>query len=331
MSKKRVAMITSGGDASGINGVFHGLVALHDIEVFGFQGGYDGIVNNEPIALDENLTSSFILKAESILQTARSINPRTKEGRQLIVDRLKKYEIDSLVVCGGDGSGKAAYLLSEMGVDTLLIPMTIDNNIYGTEYTVGYYTALATIRTTIQNIHQTGHNMPGRIFMIETFGGDSGQLTLASTLFCGADLALIPERKLDIEKIVARIKEVLSKKNQCIILCCEANFLSKEYHLGDQGGSFELGKKITSLINKRVRHSILGYSQRAGDPSLEDIEKGLLMGFRAGEALISGETRKMVGIKNNNVVLVPLEEIANNKKGLNETNYTLAEKLNIIL
>lgn len=330
MIRKRVAIITSGGDASGINAVFHGLVVNKGLEVFGFQGGYDGIINNEPIRMDENLTSRAILNGESLLQTARSKAPLTEAGRYSIVEKLKKNQMDSLIVCGGDGSGKAAALLSKMGLNTLLVPMTIDNNIFGTEYTVGYYTALEAIRGCIQRIQQTGHNMPGRIFMIETFGGDSGQLTLAAALYVGADLAIIPERTFEIMTITARINEVMAQKQRCIILCSEASFLSQAYHLGDQGASFEVGGKITAMTNERVRHSILGYSQRAGDPAIADIEKGLIMGYQAGSALQSEITRKMIGINDNQVTFVPLEEIATKKKELDKTNCLLAEELKII-
>ncbi|MBU2699492.1 6-phosphofructokinase 1 [Sporomusaceae bacterium BoRhaA] len=247
-----------------------------------------------------------------------------------ILKKFTENNIDSLVVCGGDGAGKAAYLLSEMGLDTLLIPMTIDNNIYGSEYTIGYYTALESIRTCIQRIHQTGHNMPGRVFMIETFGGDSGQLTLASALYCGADIAIIPERKFDIQKITNRIKEVLKRKQQCIILCCEASFLSKEYHLGDQSASSEVGKKITEVTKERVRYTILGYCQRAGDPEIADIEKALFMGYYAGVALLNRITRQMIGIKDNEVIFIPLEDISSKKKELDQNNCILAEQLKII-
>jgi 6-phosphofructokinase 1 len=327
---KRIGIITSGGDASGINAVFHGLLVHQNIDVLGFQDGYDGIIHNDPMQLTNAMTSRAILNGESIVRTARSKATLTEDGRRVILKRLAEHKIDSLVVCGGDGSGKAAYLLSEMGLDTLLIPMTIDNNIYGSEYTIGYYTALESIRTCVQRIHQTGHNMPGRVFMIETFGGDSGQLTLAAALYCGADIAIIPEREFDIRTITERIKDVLKRKQQCIILCCESSFLSKEYHLGDQGASFEVGQKITEITKERVRHTILGYCQRAGDPELADIEKALLMGYHAGVVLLNRITRQMIGIKDNKVTCIPLEDIWSKKKGLDQNNCILAEQLKII-
>ncbi len=330
MTDKRIGIITSGGDASGINAVFHGLLVHQNIDVFGFQGGYDGIIHNEPIHLTNSMTSRAILNGESMVRTARSKAPLSEAGRKAILRKLAEQKIDSLVVCGGDGSGKAAYLLSEMGLNTLLIPMTIDNNIYGSEYTVGYYTALETIRTCVQRIHQTGHNMAGRVFMIETFGGDSGQLTLAAALYCGADIAIIPERKFDLQRITNRIKEVLEEKQQCIILCCEASFLSKAYHLGDQGASFEVGEQITKITKERVRHTILGYCQRAGDPAIADIEKALLMGYHAGESLRNRITGQMIGLKDNKVTCIPLEEISSKKKELDQNNCILAEQLKII-
>ena len=330
--KKKIAVITSGGDASGVNAAFYGLVCSENIELLGINGGYDGIVRNKPFQLDQQTVRNAVLRGEALVQTARSRRPLTVEGRSQIIRSLREKNIESLVVCGGNGSGKAADLLQEEGFPTLLLPMTIDNNVYGSTYSMGYYTALENMRRCLQVIQQTSANMPDRVFMVETFGGDAGQLALAGALYGGADVLLLPETRFDLDSLVERIQECLQERRQCCIVSSEAVFLpGAEMVLKTQGSSLQIGKVITEKLGgKRIRHTILGYMQRAGDPCMADIEKSMALGRGAAEAIQAGMAGLMIGLTGNQVCQVSLKNIAEKKKALVAEEYAAAQKLRMI-
>jgi len=330
---KRIAVIVSGGDAPGINSVLFGMISKNnDIEIYGFNGGYDGILNSEPIYFkDINLRQANV-SGNSILQTSRSAAPRTKEGRAKIIKRLKSLGIDTLIVCGGDGSLKAAELLTEEGMPCLGIPLTIDNDIYGTEFTIGYNTAVKRVVDVLYNLHQTAHNMPGRIFMVEVFGGKSGHIALAGALAGGADIVIIPEMTRRPEDIASRIKEILKSKNDyVIIVCSESVYDTRDYIPGDQGISMEIGKKIEELIGMRVRHSVLGYFQRGGDPDPADSLLALQMGSFAIESIKNGKSGYMVGWNHHRCVLVPLSKVVSNRKELDNNLLKIALEKEMII
>lgn len=325
-SVKKVAVITSGGDAPGINSALYGMMSNNeDIELCGFNGGYDGILNSNPIYFKNINLKQANVSGNYILQTSRSTAPRTEEGRGKIINRLKSLGIDTLVVCGGDGSFKGAELLIKQGMPCIGIPLTIDNDIYGTEYTVGYNTAIRRVTDVLYSLHQTAHNMPGRIFMVEVFGGDSGHIALAGSLAGGADIVILPEMTRRPEDIVKRINELLvDKDDYVIIVCAEAVYDTNDHIHGDQGMSIEIGKKITELTGQRVRYSMLGYFQRGGDPDPADTLKALQMGSFAIESIRNGKSGYMVGWKHGECILVPLCEVASKKKELDSNLLRIA-------
>ncbi|WKV10176.1 ATP-dependent 6-phosphofructokinase [Thermoanaerobacterium sp. CMT5567-10] len=330
---KKVAVITSGGDAPGINSALFGMISKNtDIEICGFNGGYDGILNSEPIYFkDINLRQANV-SGNYILQTSRSTAPRTEEGRAKIIKRLKSLGINTLIVCGGDGSFKAAELLTEQGMPCLGIPLTIDNDIYGTECTIGYNTAIKRVTDVLYSLHQTAHNMPGRIFMVEVFGGNSGHIALASVLAGGADIAIIPEMTRRPEDIVNRINEILKSKNDyVIIVCSESVYDTRDYIPGDQGISLQIGKKIEELTGMRVRHSVLGYFQRGGDPDPADSLLALQMGSFAIESIKNGKSGYMVGWDRGRCVLVPLFKVVSNRKELDNNLLKIALEKGMII
>ncbi|WP_434642398.1 ATP-dependent 6-phosphofructokinase [Thermoanaerobacterium thermosaccharolyticum] len=330
---KKVAVITSGGDAPGINSALFGMISKNsDIEICGFNGGYDGILNSEPIYFkDINLRQANV-SGNYILQTSRSTAPRTEEGRAKIIKRLKSLGINTLIVCGGDGSFKAAELLTEQGMPCLGIPLTIDNDIYGTECTIGYNTAIKRVTDVLYSLHQTAHNMPGRIFMVEVFGGNSGHIALASALAGGADIAIIPEMTRRTEDIVNRINEILKSKNDyVIIVCSESVYDTRDYIPGDQGISLQIGKKIEELTGMRVRHSVLGYFQRGGDPDPADSLLALQMGSFAIESIKNGKSGYMVGWDRGRCVLVPLFKVVSNRKELDNNLLKIALEKGMII
>lgn len=330
---KKVAVITSGGDAPGINSALFGMISKNtDIEICGFNGGYDGILNSEPIYFkDINLRQANV-SGNYILQTSRSTAPRTEEGRAKIIKRLKSLGINTLIVCGGDGSFKAAKLLTEQGMPCLGIPLTIDNDIYGTECTIGYNTAIKRVTDVLYSLHQTAHNMPGRIFMVEVFGGNSGHIALASALAGGADIAIIPEMTRRPEDIVNRINEILKSKNDyVIIVCSESVYDTRDYIPGDQAISLQIGKKIEELTGMRVRHSVLGYFQRGGDPDPADSLLALQMGSFAIESIKNGKSGYMVGWDHGRCVLVPLFKVVSNRKELDNNLLKIALEKGMII
>ncbi|MFB6469044.1 6-phosphofructokinase [Cytobacillus sp. Hz8] len=326
----KVAIITSGGDASGINAVFEGILTCEEIELWGFHDGYDGICENEPFRLTKKIVKEHIHTGNALLHTSRSKRTFNKEGREEIVCKLKENDFDILVVCGGEGSGKGASLLSKEGMRTLLVPMTIDNNIYGTDYTVGYHTACHYIADGVRRLRQTGMNLPGRIFMMETFGGQSGQLALGGAIAGGADYVLLPEQPINMEKLLRRAKDCLEKQGQFIVVNCESNTLNGEWIRGKQGASFEIGNEIEKAMGVRVRYSILGYTQRAGDSIEADVMDAIKIGLAVAEEIVKGTTNAMVGLVDGKAVLVPLEDVFSKTKDLIATNKYIALKLKMI-
>jgi len=318
---KKIAVITSGGDAPGINSALFGMMSKNsNIEICGFNGGYDGILNSDPINFKDINLKQANVSGNYILLTSRSEAPRTKEGRAKIIKRLMSLNVDALVVCGGDGSFKAAELLIEQGMPCLGNPLTIDNDIYGTECTVGYNTAIKRVTDVIYSLHQTAHNMPGRVFMVEVFGGTSGHLALSSALAGGADIAIIPEMGRRPQDIADKITEILkSKSDYVIMICSEAVYDTKDHSHGEQGISIEIGKKIKELTGMRVRYSVLGYLQRGGDPDPADSLIALQMGNFAMESIKNGKVGYMVGWDHGRCILVPLSKVTSNIKEL-DTN-----------
>jgi 6-phosphofructokinase 1 len=327
---RKAAVITSGGDASGINAVFEGILTSEEIELWGFHGGYDGICENQPFRLTEKIVKEHIHKGNALVRTARSERTLYKEGREEIISKLKEYEFDNLVVCGGEGSGKGASILSEEGMSTLLIPMTIDNNVYGTDYTVGYHTACNYIADAVRRLRQTGMNLPDRIFMVETFGGHSGQLALGGAIAGGADYVLLPELPLNMEKLLLRANECLEKQGQFIVLNCESNTLSGDWIRGKQGASFEIGTEMEKVLDQRVRYSILGYTQRAGDAIGADVMDAIKLGLAAADEIVKGTTDRMVGLVDGKPVLVPLKDVFSKTKDLIATNKNIAQKMKMM-
>lgn len=313
---KKVAIITSGGDASGVNAAIYSLL-LSELDVIGFHGGYEGIVNSNPINLSKKDFRMWRTKGELYIKSGRSELPITIQGRQQIKASLLKENVDVLVVFGGDGSAKGARYLQDLGVDIVHIPMTIDNDIFGTEYTIGHKTALEQIHTQISNLHQTGANLPGRIFIVETFGGLSGQLTLLAGIVSGAHLVLLPEYEFSIKDLIYDIDKLQQQgEESIIILCSEAAYQPSEYHAGDQGIVSKISKEIESSLGVRVRQTILGYTQRSGDPNVEDVLQSTRMGAYAAQEILKGKANYMVGIKSGQLVSVRLEDVISHKGSL---------------
>lgn len=306
MAKKveNIAVLTSGGDAPGMNAAIRAVVracSYYKINCFGVYRGYDGLIHNEIEELNARSVRNIINKGGTFLKSARSKGFRTVEGRKKAHENLTRNNVDALVVIGGDGSFTGALKLSEeFNFPVVGIPGTIDNDINGTDYTIGYDTALNTVVEAIDKIRDTAssHN---RLFLIEVMGRDAGDIALNAGIGAGAEEILIPEEDMGVERLLDSLrKSKKTGKTSSIIVVAE----------GDKSGKniFELGKYVEeNLDDYEVRVSVLGHTQRGGAPSCYDRVLASKLGVGAVEALLEGNREVMIGIVHKVVTIVPLK------------------------
>jgi len=286
---KKIGILTSGGDAPGMNAAIRAVTRtaiLNNIDVVGIIAGYQGLISGEFISLSAKSVRGIIQNGGTILRSARSVEFRTVEGRKKGIENVKKEGIESLVVIGGDGTFRGANeLMKECDIPIVGIPATIDNDIYGTEYTIGYDTCLNTIVSAMDKIRDTGssHN---RIFFVEVMGHDSGIVAMNSGLACGADLILIPEQKNQLEKTRHFLAERARQNKSSVIMVAE----------GIKEGTMAIAEKMKKEFTQfDIRISVLGYIQRGGSPSARDRILASELGVESVNALIKGEKGIMIG------------------------------------
>ncbi|SEO87601.1 6-phosphofructokinase 1 [Amphibacillus marinus] len=306
---KKVALITSGGDGAGINAVIHIIASHPDINLFGFNGGYQGILTSEPVPLTREVAQHQALGGVHYVQTGRSDLPYTQEGRSKLIRKLQSEEFECLIVCGGNGSQRAARLLHDEGMPTLFIPMTVDNDVIGSDYSIGYDTALNQLIQLLYGFHDTAANMPGRIFLIEVLGGNSGNLALESTIAGAADLAIVPEYSTKMSDITRVVQQKLAKQKSLIIVCSESAYENKDYQSGQQGVSFEIAHAIEAATGIRVRKSIAGFYLRAGRPSFRDASLGAKIGSKAAQCILKERFGHMVGVTGDQIIAQAYQDI----------------------
>jgi len=309
MTKKvsNIAVLTSGGDAPGMNAAIRAVVracSYYEVRCYGVYRGYEGLINNEIEELNARSVRNIINKGGTFLKSARSKTFRTKEGRKQAYDNLIKNNIDALVVIGGDGSFTGALKLSEeFAFPVIGIPGTIDNDINGTDYTIGYDTALNTVVDAIDKIRDTAssHN---RLFLVEVMGRDAGDIALNSGIGAGAEEILIPEENMGIERLIDSLKKSKKTgKTSSIIVVAEGERETSGKNI------FELGEYVEEhLEGYEVRVSVLGHIQRGGKPTCFDRVLASKLGVGAVEALLDGKKDVMIGTVHKNVSLVPLKE-----------------------
>ena len=301
---KKIAVMTSGGDSPGMNAAIRSVVrscAYYKLECAGIYRGYQGMIEGDIVPMSARDVHHIIQKGGTVLKSARSKEFRTVEGRKKAHEALVKNNVDALVVIGGDGSFTGGMIFSEeFDFPVIGIPGTIDNDIFGTDYTLGYDTALNTAVEVIDKIRDTAssHN---RLFFVEVMGRDSGFIALNSGIGAGAEEILIPEEDMGLDRLLETLeKSRRSGKSSSLVVVAE----------GDKTGAnvFELANYVeTNLPQYDVRVSVLGHMQRGGSPSCFDRVLASRMGVKAVELLIDGETNKMVGVQNNKIVAVALE------------------------
>lgn len=316
MAKKvtKIGVLTSGGDSPGMNAAIRAVVRTgiyYGLEVFGIMRGYSGIIENDIIPMHSRSVANIIQRGGTMLKTARCKEFMEPEGRKKAYANLKKLGIDGLVVIGGDGSFKGADVFSrEFDIPCIGLPGTIDKDIAGTDFTIGFDTAVNTAVAAIDKIRDTA-DAHDRLFIVEVMGRDSGYIALHSGIATGAENILIPERKTNIEDLVQGLLEKERRKKLVnIIVVAEGDGF---------GGANEVAKVIKERVpNQETRVAILGHIQRGGPPSCLDRLIASRMGYAAVDALITGKHNVMVGILNNRLHYTPLEKAVKAKQKINE-------------
>ena len=323
---KRVGVLTSGGDAPGMNAAIRSVTRAginRGLEIFGIRRGYKGMMEGDMYQLCSQDVSGIIRTGGTFLQTARSEEFKLKEGRMLAYEQLKKFGVDSVVVIGGDGSFTGANLMSqECDINFIGIPGTIDNDLFGTDYTIGYDTALNTVVQAVDKIRDTA-NSHNRVFFVEVMGREAGFIAINSCIACGAEVAVIPEEKNQIEKVRNFLITRSDKKKSTIILVAEGC---------EEGNATEIANKITPEFPQfDIRISILGHMQRGGSPSAKDRIVASFMGIAAIEALLDNQKSLMIGWKDEHAVHVPLNKVVKTHKGISHDYVSQAECLGTFL
>jgi len=301
----KIAVLTSGGDAPGMNAAIRAVVrtcSYHDVEVLGIYRGFQGMIEDDFVELNARSVRNIINKGGTFLKSARSEGFRTKEGRESAYKNLTKNGVEALVVIGGDGTFTGALSFSqEFGFPVMGIPGTIDNDIYGTTHTIGYDTAVNTVVDAIDKIRDTAssHN---RMFFVEVMGRDSGFIALNSGIGGGAERIIIPEKNIPAEVLLEDIDRGKRRgKTSNIIVVAEGNTAGKAV--------FELKEYVEQKRPEYdIRVSVLGHMQRGGTPTCYDRVLATRMGVKAVESLLEGKSQYMVGINNDRMELVPLEK-----------------------
>ncbi len=309
---KTIGVLTSGGDAPGMNAAIRAVTRsarFHDINVVGIMRGYLGLIEKEFVKFTSSSVSNTIQRGGTILKTARCGEFMTAEGRRKAYDNMVEAGIDALVVIGGNGSLTGAQLFAkEYDLPIIGLPGTIDNDLYGTDSTIGYDSALNTIVQCVDKIRDTA-NSHDRIFFIEVMGRDAGFLAQNSAIASGAEAAIIPEGDTDVDQLAAFIERGKRKsKNSAIVLVSEAQ-------KNGVGGAMYYAERIRNEYPQfDARVTILGHLQRGGMPSAYDRILASRMGYAAIEALMEGQRNVMIGIKNDEIVYVPISRAVKNNK-----------------
>ena len=320
---KSIGILTSGGDAPGMNAAVRAVTRsaiATGWNVFGIYRGWDGLIKGDIKPLTTESVSNVIQRGGTILKTARSKEFLTPEGRQKAFENMQKHQIDALVVIGGNGSlAGAQELAREHDIPVIGLPGTIDNDLYGTDSTIGYDTALNTIMECVDKIHDTATSHD-RIFFVEVMGRDAGFLAQNSAIAAGAEAAIIPEANTNVDQLATFIERGIRKsKNSSIVIVSEKD-----------GGAMHYAERVRKEYPQYdVRVSILGHLQRGGKPTAYDRILASRMGVAAIEALKEGQRNVMIGVKNDEIVYVPIAKAIKIDKPIGEELINVLETLSI--
>ncbi|GAB1476271.1 6-phosphofructokinase [Bacillota bacterium] len=319
---KTIGLLTSGGDAPGMNAAVRAVVRsaiYNDVKVFGIKRGYEGLLEGDMDEMEVSSVSDIIQRGGTILRTARSDEFEQPAGFSRALTMLENFEIEGLVVIGGDGSLRGGLALSEAGVPVMGLPGTIDNDLAYTEYSIGFDTAVNTVLSAISNIRDTSSSH-GRCTVVEVMGRNSGQIAIFSGLAGGAEWILVPEEEIDINGLCRKIVQGKNRgKLHSLIIRAE----------GVKMNTPELAETIEQRTGLETRAVVLGYTQRGGAPTARDRMLASLMGHRAVELLLSDSTSRAVGIRGADIIDLDLAEALKMKRPWDGSIMKLADILSI--
>jgi 6-phosphofructokinase 1 len=321
---KNIGLFTSGGDAPGMNAAIRAVVRtalFHNIEVTGIMRGYHGMVKGEFMPMGRKSVSNIVQRGGTILKTARSESFRTPEGRKIAYEKLKEQNIDALIAIGGDGTFTGAKIFgAEYDMPILGLPGTIDNDLAGTDFTIGYDTAINTVVNAVDKIRDTAESHD-RLFIVEVMGRDSGLIALRTGIATGAEAILIPENKGGMAQLFDRLENGRKDKTSRIVIAAEGD---------DAGGAFEIGRLVTEKFpHYDTRISILGHIQRGGKPTCMDRVLASRVGVAAVEALMAGHRNEMIGIIHNDISYTPFDHAIKHTIDINANFLKIVEILSL--
>lgn len=316
---KTIAVLTSGGDAPGMNAAIRAVVRTgveNGIKVMGIQRGYSGLINGEIFEMNRHSVSDIIQRGGTILRTARCEEFKTEEGRKRGANILKAFGIDGLVVIGGDGSFHGAQLLSKLGIATIGLPGTIDNDLSYTDYTIGFDTAINTVLDAINKLRDTSTSHE-RVSIVEVMGRNCGDIALHAGIAGGAESIIVPEKEFSEDELCKTILQgKLRGKMHSLIILAEG-----------VGGAGKLAKKVEEITGIETRATILGHIQRGGSPTCFDRVLASRLGYRAVELLIEGKSSRVVGMRNGQIVDDDIDEALSLPRRFDENLYNIANIL----
>lgn len=323
---KRIAVFTSGGDAPGMNACIRAVVrgaVYHEVDVFGIRRGYSGMINGDIFQMTSHSVSNIVQRGGTILKSARSKEFMTPEGRKKAAEQLQKFGIEGLVAIGGNGTFTGATIFfDEYGIPTVGAPGTIDNDLFGTDYTIGFDTAVNTALEAIDKIRDTADSHD-RIFLIEVMGRDSGYIAIQSGIAGGAEMVMVPEVLTPIPEVVETLKAGWSRsKSSSIVVVAEGE---------EEGNAAEVAEKIRRQVEFELdmRVTTLGHIQRGGIPTAYDRILASRLGLGALEGLINGKQNVMAGIINNELVYTPFRDTIRLPKPINEDLLRMVKILSV--
>ena len=320
---KKIAVMTSGGDSPGMNACIRAVIRTgiyHGLEVYGIRRGYEGMIDGDFYKMESHDVSNIIQRGGTILKTARSQRFMTEEGRKTAYNNLKSHGIEGFVAVGGDGTFRGATVFEqEYGITCVGVPGTIDNDLFGTDYTLGFDTAINTAIDCIDKIRDTAisHN---RLFFVEVMGRDAGFIALSCGIAGGAEAIVIPETETNIVNLISILQNGWShQKTSAIVIVAEGD---------ERGGAFEIAKLVKEKFDYYdTRVSVLGHIQRGGNPTVRDRILGSRLGMAAVEALLDGRKNVMAGLVNDELSFTPFANATKHHMDINKQMLKLVEIL----
>lgn len=320
---KRIGVFTSGGDAPGMNAAIRAVVrtaSYHNLHIYGIECGYEGMIEGSIRRLDTKDVSNIIHRGGTILRTARSKEFHTKEGRATAYENLQAHDIDGLIAIGGNGTFTGADFLSkEFDIPVIGVPGTIDNDLYGTDYTIGFDTAVNTAIEAMDRIRDTADSH-SRLFFVEVMGRDAGYIALSVGIGSGSGKIFLPEIHTSVESVFSSLKKAIKRKKLfSLMVVAEGN---------KSGGAQKLADEVNAAFEDyEPRVTIIGHLQRGGSPTAMDRVLASRLGFHAVEGILAGKKNAMVGVVNNKIKFTPFKDAITKHKAMNEDLLRMAEIL----